>query len=62
MLINVASKIQTLSESIPEIEAILLWNLTPGSYDEAVTLIPSLRERDEGAVRELVEFINKNKI
>ena len=27
-------------DDIPEIEAIMAWNLTPGNYEEAVTLIP----------------------
>eukprot|EP00347_Sterkiella_histriomuscorum_P022567 403337994 len=56
----IRAEMQKFNE-IPEIELILLWNLAPGSYEEAVTLIPQLKDRPEDAINHLIEFINKNK-
>lgn len=54
------SEIQKFND-IPEIELVMLWNLAPGSYEEAVTLIPQLKDRPEEAINHMIEFLNKNK-
>eukprot|EP00350_Pseudokeronopsis_sp_OXSARD2_P004591 CAMPEP_0170552898 /NCGR_PEP_ID=MMETSP0211-20121228/10790_1 /TAXON_ID=311385 /ORGANISM="Pseudokeronopsis sp., Strain OXSARD2" /LENGTH=72 /DNA_ID=CAMNT_0010860945 /DNA_START=10 /DNA_END=225 /DNA_ORIENTATION=- len=34
-----------VKNTLTEFEAISLWNLTPRDYDEAISLIPSLRDK-----------------
>ena len=55
------SELNKEQENIAEIEYILLWNLTPSKYDEAVSLIPSLRERPKDQVEHIIETLNKYK-
>ena len=48
-------------QDLSEVECTLLWNLVPHSYDEAVTLIPSLKDKSKESVENLVETLNKFK-
>lgn len=44
-----------------DLECTLLWNLVPSKYDEAITLIPSLKDKPKAAVENFIETLNKYK-
>ena len=46
---------------ISEFETCLIQNLAPNSYDEAITLIPSLKERPIDAVTRAITIVSKYK-
>ncbi|CDW71663.1 kda subunit of rna polymerase ii [Stylonychia lemnae] len=61
-------KIKTIRREMDKIkeisdrELVLMWNLTPDTYDEAVTLIPSLQDKPEDVVQSFIDLLNKSKV
>lgn len=46
------------TEDVSERDGILLWNLMPASYDEAVALVPTLTKANKEKVSRYIEFLN----
>ena len=42
-------------------DCILLWNLMPANYEEAVALVPSLQKASKEKVERYIEFLNDKK-
>lgn len=39
----------------------MLWNLVPSKYEEAVSLIPSLKDKPKELVEQMIDTLNKYK-
>ena len=48
-------------KQINERDYVLLWNLMPSDYDEAVALIPNLQNTDRESVVKIVNFLNEKR-
>ena len=55
----VYSEINKVKEIIGEHECIMIWNLVPSKYEEALSLIPQLKDKPREAVEELISEVNK---
>ena len=44
-----------------ERDYVLMWNLMPQDYDEAVHLIPSLQEIPRDVVIQIINFLNEKR-
>ncbi len=49
------------THSLTEHDFVQIWNLMPGSYEEAKHLVPSLAQVPQDAVVRLVDFLNEKK-
>lgn len=49
------------TEDVSEHDGILLWNLTPSNYEEAVALVPSLQKANKEKVERYIEFLNEKR-
>jgi|APCry1669190731_1035312.scaffolds.fasta_scaffold211996_1 hypothetical protein len=53
-----------MMEDLPNLnerDFILTWNLLPGSYDEAISLIPSLKQLPQESVVKMINFLNEKR-
>lgn len=46
------------NEDVSDHDCILLWNLMPANYEEAVALVPSLQKASKEKVERYIEFLN----
>jgi hypothetical protein len=44
-----------------EYDYIMLWNLSPQDYNEAVALIPTLTEYPDSVVKEAIDFLKSKR-
>ena len=49
------------NEDVSERDCILLWNLMPANYEEAVALVPSLTKANKEKVERYIEFLNEKR-
>jgi hypothetical protein len=49
------------TEEISEHDCVLLWNLMPANYDEALALIPELQKANVEKVVKYIEFLNEKR-
>jgi hypothetical protein len=49
------------TEEVSDHDCILLWNLMPSNYEEAVALVPSLQKASKEKVERYIEFLNEKR-
>ena len=50
-----------MRKHISERDYVLMWNLMPGDYEEAVALIPSLQSTPQEQVVKIINFLNEKR-
>lgn len=44
-----------------EYDYVMLWNLNPQDYNEAVALIPTLKDYPDSVVKEVIDFLKSKR-